>query len=177
MSILPQYKMFDASTPPASAPAGYKAVAGYIGGDTPHVWTAEEWARFDGLKKLPIWVTSNPGATAGVKNDAFMALEQLYELGVPKGAAVALDFETAVDQYYAATFQNVLGWAGFKMWLYGSASTLFQNVGFNYWVADYTGNPFIYNHSGVRATQYESGQAYDSSLIKQWDYWFSMARW
>jgi hypothetical protein len=54
--VLPPVKMFDARVPPASAPAGYRAVAGYIGGDTPHVWTDDEWKRFGSLPKLPIWV-------------------------------------------------------------------------------------------------------------------------
>src|SRR5258706_15218366 len=58
--VLPPVKMFDASVPPASAPAGYRAVAGYIGGDTPHVWTKAEWRRFDQLPQLPIWGRSNP---------------------------------------------------------------------------------------------------------------------
>jgi hypothetical protein len=49
--VLPPVKMFDASTPPASAPPGYRAVAGYIGGDTPHVWTGAEWRRFGKLRK------------------------------------------------------------------------------------------------------------------------------
>lgn len=33
------FKMFDAAYPPATAPAGCSIAAGYIGGNTPHVWT------------------------------------------------------------------------------------------------------------------------------------------
>src|SRR5258708_14891264 len=58
--VLPPVKMFDASEPPAPAPAGYRAVAGYIGGDTPHVWTDAEWRRFARLHKLPTWVRATP---------------------------------------------------------------------------------------------------------------------
>jgi hypothetical protein len=94
--VLPPVKMFDASTPPASAPPGYRAVAGYIGGDTPHVWTDAEWRRFGKLRKLPIWVRSNP-TQVDAEADAFAALERLFELNIPRGTTVAVDLETAVD--------------------------------------------------------------------------------
>ncbi len=123
--VLPPVKMFDASVPPASAPAGYRAVAGYIGGDTPHVWTKAEWRRFDQLPKLPIWVR-----------------------------------------------HSVMRWAGFYAWVYGSASTVFGNPSADgYWVADYAGiGPFLYPHRFVKATQYDNGPNYDSSLVKHWQY-------
>ena len=44
--------MWDASTPPASVPGGpWDAAAGYIGGDTPHIWTVAEWRHLGGLAK------------------------------------------------------------------------------------------------------------------------------
>ena len=95
--VLPPVKMFDASSPPASAPHGYRAVAGYIGGDTPHVWTDAEWRRFGSLRKLPIWVRSNP-AQVDAEADSFAALERLFELKIPRGTTVALDLETALAE-------------------------------------------------------------------------------
>jgi hypothetical protein len=74
--VLPPVKMFDARVRPASAPAGYRAVAGYIGGDTPHVWTDAEWKRFGSLPKLPIWVRSDP-AEVRAEPDAFGALHRI----------------------------------------------------------------------------------------------------
>ncbi len=124
--VLPPVKMFDASVPPASAPAGYRAVAGYIGGDTPHVWTEAEWRRFDQLHKLPIWVRSNP-TQVDAEADAFGALQRLYQLRVPRGITVAIDLETAVDSGYVRRFHSVMRWAGFYAWVYGSASTVFGN--------------------------------------------------
>jgi len=142
--VLPPVKMFDASVPPASAPAGYRAVAGYIGGDTPHVWTDAEWKRFDGLHKLPIWVRSNPADVDG-EVEAFGALRRLYQLRVPREITVAIDLETAVNDSYVRKFHSVMRWAGYFVWVYGSASTVFENpVAEGYWVADYAGKgPFM----------------------------------
>jgi hypothetical protein len=78
--VLPPVKMFDARVPPASAPAGYRAVAGYIGGDTPHVWTDAEWKRFGSLPKLPIWVRSDPAEVADYAgNGPFMYPHRLVK--------------------------------------------------------------------------------------------------
>jgi len=173
--VLPPVKMFDASTPPESAPPGYRAVAGYIGGDTPHVWTEGEWRRFRKLRKLPIWVRSNP-AQVHAEPDAFAALQRLFELHVPRGTTVALDLETAVDAGYVRTFHRVMRWAGFYAWVYGSASTVFKNPPADgYWVADYAGKgPFLYPHKMVKATQYADGPHYDSSLVKYWQYYWRL---
>ena len=169
--VLRPVKMFDASVPPASAPVGYKAVAGYIGGDTPHVWTDAEWHRFSKLRKLPIWVRSDPGFVVP-EDDAFAALQRLYDLKVPKGSTIAIDLETAVSFPYVHTFHGVMKWAGYYAWVYGSASTVFENPRADgYWVADYAGKgPFMYNHRWVKATQYEAGPNYDSSLVLYWQY-------
>ena len=134
--VLPPVKMFDASVPPASAPGGYRAVAGYIGGNTPHVWTEAEWKRFGKLHKLPIWVRSDP-ANVDAEDDAFGALKRLYELRVPRGITVVMDLEAAVDACYVHKFQSVMRWAGFYAWVYGSVSTVFKNPPADgYWVAD-----------------------------------------
>lgn len=173
--VLPPVKMFDASTPPASAPQGYRAVAGYIGGDTPHVWTDAEWRRFGKLRKLPIWVRSNP-TQVDAEADSFAALERLFELKIPRGTTVALDLETAVDADYVRMFHRVMRWAGFYVWVYGSASTVFRNPEADgYWVADYAGKgPFMYPHKMVKATQYDNGPNYDSSLVKYWQYYWRL---
>jgi hypothetical protein len=171
---------FDASNPPTNAPAGMKVAFGYIGGHTPHVWTAAEWARFNALKKVPIYV---PGAAIGSPGDpmteAFDALEKMFRLGVAKGSPLVWDLETAVNSASVNTAQRVMNWAGYKLWPYGSASTLFGNPQADgYWVADFAGvGPFMFKHAGVRATQYASGQQFDSSTVKQWQYTFTLKKW
>jgi hypothetical protein len=42
-------------------------------------------------------------------------------------------------------------------------------------VADYAGKgPFMYQHKMVKATQYDNGPNYDSSLIKYWQYFWRL---
>lgn len=141
-------------------------VAGYIGGPNAyHPWAAKDWSPFQGLRKLPIWVGGSDGP-----GEAWSAAQALYGLGAQPGCVIALDMETRVDRTYVNHFGSVLNWCGFKVWVYGSATTVFANPELNgYWVADYAGvGPFMYSHGGVRATQYASGPAFDSSTVKAW---------
>lgn len=169
--------MFDASTPPNAMPAGYNAVAGYIGGETPHVWTQGEWARFGKVKKLPIWVRSLNGTPSGY-NDAWRALEMLYLLNVPKGSPVVADMEARVDVIYLNAFYKVLTWAGYQTWVYGSTSTLFRNpVCDGWWVADPTDTPHKYPVKGQRATQYAFLGNIDASVVNWWAYTYTLKTW
>lgn len=167
--------MWDASSPPATAPGGYDAAAGYIGGNTPHVWTVPEWKRLGGLPKLPIWVRSNPAGHTG-HDDGFAALEQLYTIGCPRGSTIALDLETAIAQAYVISFNQVMTWAGFYVWVYGSRSTVFGNPACaGYWVADYTGQAHMVIGPAVRATQYAAevivpGGRVDQSVVRRWSW-------
>lgn len=145
------------------------AVAGYYGGPGEyHQWTASDWKRFAKHKKLPIWV-----AAEGDKNgteDGRAAVAALKALGVPKHVWTALDMETMVDRTYVEAFGKELHDAGYKVWVYGSASTVFGNPALDgYWVADYAGKgPFMYAPPAkqeVRSTQYASGPDYDSSTV------------
>jgi hypothetical protein len=175
--------MADEAFATGKIPPGYSVIAGYLSSPAAyHPWSNSDWAKFGTMKKLPIFVASKATGLAGTgDSDAFSCLEQLYKLGVPKGSAVGLDMETAVDASYVKDFSNALQWAGYRTWVYGSASSVFLNPQPSYggyWVADYKGiGPFMYKHPGVRATQYESGSEYDSSLIKWWDYLFALKSW
>ena len=102
--VLPPVKMFDASTPPSSAPPGYHAVAGYIGGDTPHVWTDAEWKRFGRLRKLPIWVRSDPAAV-NAEADPFSLFIRLASIEII-AEAVSVEFLAS------KAFVSVLGEQG-----------------------------------------------------------------
>jgi hypothetical protein len=167
-------KMFDAATPPAKAPDGYQVAAGYIGGDTPHVWTRAEWGRFSHLRRLPIFTRSSPAGHSGTA-DAFAAIAQLYAIGAPRGIPVAWDMESAVAESYLNEVDAVMSWAGFLVWVYGQASTVFRNPECHgFWPADWTGAPFLSSHEGTRATQYASGPDWDSSLVKEWQYNFRL---
>ena len=174
------YQVCDASRPPAELPKGYSVIAGYIGGPTPYVWTREDWARFGKVRKLPILVASiAAGGKPQPVGEAFGALRTLYDLGVPQGSPLVLDMEEAVNRSYVNTINRVMRWGGYRVWVYGSADTVFGNPPCSgYWVADYAGRgPFMFQHSYVRATQYANAPAYDSSVIKWWQYQFRVKVW
>jgi hypothetical protein len=154
-------RMWDAAFPPASPPA-WEAVAGYIGGNTPHVWTDAEWARQKARWRLPIFTRSRGGDPAA---DARHATDWLTRHRVPKGAVVALDYETRVDAGYLRAFDAAVQRAGWRVMLYGSLSTVLRNPkpSGGYWVAQWTNVPHLY--PGSAATQYGG----DVTLGKPWD--------
>jgi hypothetical protein len=163
-------RMTDAAYPPqARAPAGAEIVAGYIGGNTPHVWSKTEWAQFGHVRKLPIFVRDQRGDG---EEDGCQAVGELARLGVPRGATVAYDLETLVYGAMVTAFWNVLRRGGYHVWVYGSADFVFGNPSCSgYWVADYTGQPFMYPHSRIAATQYEANvEGWDWSEVKGWQY-------
>lgn len=157
------YLMYDAAYPPGHPPA-WPVVAGYLGGDTPHVWSLAEWEHQPARYRLPIWVRSNPDRV-NADDDAAAAVRAAKAVGVPHGATIALDFETAVNGAYVGVFDRVMTAAGYRVMLYGSASTVRNNrrPSGGYWVADWTGHAHM--DVGAEATQWTNGSAYDSSLI------------
>lgn len=146
------------------------AVAGYYGGPAAYnVWSPGDWKQFQGNRKLPIWVAGLDGEGEGKS-----AIHALRALGVPPGVYTVIDMENRVDKSYVMNFGNTVQAAGYKVWVYGSASSVFSNPNLNgYWVADYAGKgAFMYGHPQVRATQYATGQQYDSSTVRDWTYLF-----
>jgi hypothetical protein len=158
----------------ANIPEGWQgAVGGYLhGGDPIHPWPASDWRRFRYNRKLPIFAQSHP---AHPIIDAQSAIAALRAIGAPPGVYTALDLEAAVDPPYVRTYGKELRQAGYKVWVYGQASTVFGNPALNgYWVANFTGYLFMHDHPSVRATQYAdqhtSGGPWDSSTVKDWTY-------
>lgn len=156
-----------------------RAVAGYYGGPGAyHVWEPGDWKRFTRHKKLPIWVpaTGDKNGTA----DGHAAVAALAALGVPAHVWTVLDMELMVDRTYVEAFGRVLNAAGYKVWVYGSASTVFKNPQLDgYWVADYKEiGAYMYKTAGnveIRATQYASpgtgsGGPWDSSTVAEFTF-------
>jgi len=157
--------MFDAAFPPTSPPK-WEVAAGYIGGNTPHVWTDQEWARQAARYRLPIFTRS----TGGDPNaDGAAAVRWLRAHGVPPGCCVALDYETRIDAGYLRIFDWIVMQAGYLTLLYGSRDFVLRNPkpSGGYWVADYTGSPHLY--PGSAATQWSGsgpfGGDYDPNLV------------
>ena len=154
----------------ANIPPGFQVAGGYYGGPHAyHVWPRSDWGRFPGFR-LPIWVGGQAGEAEGEA-----AAAELEALGVPPGSITALDMETRRDITYVEHFGAVLHSAGFRVWVYGSRSTVFSNPQLNgYWVADYSLTHAevigLLETHGIRAVQYAAGLApgYDASLVKRW---------
>lgn len=167
-------RMYDAAYPPSDP--HLDVCAFYIGGDTPHVWSDSEITGQSARWRLPIFTRSNPGS-ASASTDAFDAISWLTSHNVPKGSAVALDYETAVNSAYVIAFDQAIVAAGWKTLLYGSLSYVMQNPrpSAGYWTASWTQSAHI--DSGAAATQWagdvQLGQPYDLSDVSDslvlWD--------
>jgi hypothetical protein len=146
----------------------FDAVAGYLPSvNAFHSWSAMDWAKISG-PKLPIFVA--PFGNKDGKNDGQSIVSQLQWLKVTPGCPVVVDMETMVDVTYIEAMWRVVRLDnGHKLFVYGSADTVFGNPPCNgYWIADYTGVEHMYDHVSARATQWTSGPKYDSSLVKPW---------
>ncbi len=159
--------MFDAAYPPGTPPK-VDAVAGYIGGNTPHIWTDAEWdsqmTKSGAKYKLPIFVRSHDGVPA---DDAAFTLRWLQAHNVPKGSLVVLDFETRVDATYLHTYDS--GVVGYPVIVYGSHDYVIQNPkpSGGYWTATWNNIPHL--DVGATITQYGGdttlGVPYDLNVV------------
>lgn len=162
---------YDAAFPPAHPPTA-DGVAFYIGGDTPHVWTAAEIAATNTRFRLPIYVRSNPPGPGAVA-DVAAAVAQLALLKAPKGTLVAWDMEMSVDAAYIKAVYADLSAAGYKLIVYGSQSVVLGNENPDglYWGAQWTG--VVHIAGGDVMTQYVSFSGYDestaTSALPFWD--------
>ena len=158
----------------ANIPPGFEIAGGYYPGrDDYHPWAPSDWDRFPGWR-VPITVPDviGVGSVQG-SGDGAKALSYLRgTLRVPEGAITVVDLETEVNPSYVLGFGAALQ-QGYRVWVYGSFSTVFGNPGLNgYWVADYTPDMAaidqILQHEHVRAVQFAAVGPYDASLVKQW---------
>lgn len=157
------------SIEPLNPPPGYSAYAGYIGGDTPHVLSDQQWDDLGAVRKIPIFVRSQIVGRQGGIEDAFNALRQLYHLRVPKQSIVIYDRETNSDADATQGFGDVMHWADYFAMPYGSKDNIFAHPALDgIWIADPTGVPHMFNHPGVNATQYDTHENFDESEIKLW---------
>lgn len=167
--------MADASVPPASRPQLY-AIAGYIGGDTPHVWTPQEWSAQPAAFRLPVYTAANREDIAcAAGEDAWEIRRALAGLNVPTRFTVAVDIETRVYDVYLRALEAFL--APRALMTYGSLSTLLRcpltNGG--RWAAQWTGSIVTgeedIGQNGISAFQWADaamlGRDYDLSVIDE----------
>ena len=161
------YRMFDAAYPPASAPPGCQAVAGYIGGNTPHPWGVDEWLRFAGLVQFPIWVGYLDADPVADGQAAVAAMHELgWAAGRPNRRAVILDEETQVDAAWVDAFAAVVWNAGYQTFMYGSLATILRDPPKEgYLVADWTGVPALPPYANVVGCQYLANVPWEGTAI------------
>jgi hypothetical protein len=162
---------------PGSLVAPYQAVAFYIGGMTPHVWTAAQLHAQTARWRLPIWVYGHEGGTAGGASEGAAAHAWAKSVNMPSTAMICIDMETAVDADYCNAFAANDG--AHVTCVYGSGSTCFGNprLSGGYWVAQYVeSGAFV--HAGSWATQWSdpaiNRTSYDLSALSTvahlWDW-------
>ncbi len=170
--------MYDAAYPPADPPA-WPAVAGYIGGDTPHVWTDAEWSAQPAQYRLPIFVHTGADDEGAGSADGQQIVAWLKAHDVPAGSSVAIDTETANYSAYLQAMDATVSAAGYKLVNYGSLDYILKNplTSGGRWTADWTGVQHVDDVAGVVATQWadatQLGTSYDASLCEDdmalWD--------
>lgn len=153
-------RMFDASVPPAAPYPGCQAVAGYIGGNTPHVWTAAEWNRAsDGgrLAQLPIWVGFGEASPVQhAQQAAAAAVKRGWAAHhAPAWRAIVADVENVAETAWLEQFGAELRQQGFLCWPYMSASVLASDPpGYTVWLAAWDGVDDVPPIHDVLAHQY-----------------------
>ncbi len=170
--------MYDAAYPPADPP-NWPAVAGYIGGDTPHVWTDAEWAAQPAQYRLPIFVHTGADDAAAGTADGKQMVTWLQAHMVPAGSSVVIDTETASYTAYLNAMDATITSAGYRLVNYGSLDDILKNplTSGGRWTADWTGVQHVDDVAGVVATQWadatQLGTGYDASLCEDdmelWD--------
>lgn len=163
------YKIFDAAYPPPSAPPGAEGVLGYVGarGETPHIWTPDEWQRFSHLRQFPCWV---PDTTANPAKDAAAAIDAVRALGwaVMSGGeerAIILDGETGEFAAWYESWANEVLADGFYPVAYGSLHYVDGQFAGSVWAADWDGIPELAAGETVGGTQYSAGVTWEGTKI------------
>ena len=166
------YHMFDAAFPPLKPYPGCQGVAGYLGGNTPHVWTLDEWLRFKHLRQLGIWVADLAASAVTSGKAAADAARQLgWTPHAKTPRAIVLDLEMAVDANWVNAYAGAVRQAGYWTWVYGSQSTVLENPArAGYWIASWNGVPALEPLPHVVAHQYSAnvswaGGAVDLSVV------------
>jgi hypothetical protein len=155
---------YDAAYPPADPPAD-QVVFGYLGGDTPNVWTPAEWAAQKARYRVGIWTRSDPVGAAQGTTEGRAAVAAWRALGADGGTLLVLDLETAVNAAYVTAFDAEIVAGGCKVAAYGSTATLFKNPrpSGGFFPASITDTAHLY--PGTLLTQYAFESGWDDDEV------------
>lgn len=163
------HKCFDAAYPPDTAPPGAVAVLGYVGreGYTPHVWTPDEWRRFEHLRQFPAFL---PDFSNKPEAEADLAVSLVSVLGwamlpEPDTRVIVLDGETRQYPGWYAQWAARVGSHGYHGYDYGSLSSVLGNAAYDVWAADWTDIPALEPGQTIHADQYAAGIKWGNTLI------------
>jgi hypothetical protein len=161
--------MIDAAWPPLGTGVKCDIINRYIGGGTPHVWTQSETDQMmqeTGARGILPNFVRVPPTTRDPRAEAAWCVKWMQDHGQPRGTLIALDYETAVSTWQEE-FDKIIVDGGYRMVLYGSRSTLFQNKrpSGGYWPAHWNNTPHLCPEAGVAMTQYGG----DVTINKPWD--------
>lgn len=142
----------------ASAGPRVDVACGYIGGDTPHVWTPQEWAGRPERWRLPIYVRSFAGNGAA---DGAQARGWAQNMRMPAGAVIAYDLEQLQDAPMVNAFKAAI--APYVCMVYGAESFVRANPA-PWWEAAWNNSPTLDSPSAW-GHQYLSTNAYDLNVF------------
>ena len=164
------FRMFDASVPPDKPYPACQAAGGYIGGNTPHVWTLDEWLRFRHLRQLPIWTADfTPGAPSPAEQ-GHLAARAAVALGwrahAPHRRVIVIDMETSEDGAMITGFTGACHEDGFVVWPYGSKSSIYADPSADgLWVAAWDDIAGLENMADIMAHQYAADIPFGGTQI------------
>jgi hypothetical protein len=166
------HRVFDAATPPGTAPPGCQGVLGYIGGlRAARQWTLDDWLRFSHLKQYPCYVpdfTLETGQSAAVNAVGFMKALGWAPFFNPGRRVVVCDLETLTERAWYQQFAAHVMNAGFEAVAYGSLSTVLANAAADVWAAAWDGDAVLLPGQVIHGHQYSSTPAADYSVIDDW---------
>lgn len=135
----------------------------YLGGDTPHVWSAGDFGSIPARirYRLPIWTRSNPHPQIAAA-DATSFIAQLSAVKAPGRTFVALDLESAETSAYVQTFGLLLNRAGYFILVYVNGSNVASTPRLNgIWLARPGAVTLV---AGTVGTQYLENQTSGGGL-------------
>lgn len=153
----------DASDPDFALPGD--VACGYVGGDTPHVWTEAQWRKQTAKYLLPIYVPFRGG---NPKLQGVQCADTLRAAGVPEHVLYAVDAEllwqgdaSGINAFCDVTAERHNG-----ALIYAQLSLIFSlPPRSGYWVANPTGVPHMYEHPFVKGTQWDFETRIDRDLF------------